>query len=61
MRITEAVKPMDFHIQFAPKGQGIYEVFIDGHKAGFFDDNDVQNFIKIKLDFLKKFEKLLER
>lgn len=60
--INEAVKPMDFSVQFKSKGSGLYQVFVDGHKFGkdLFDEDDVEKFIKLKLDFMKKFEALLK-
>lgn len=60
--INEAVKPMGFSVQFKSKGSGLYQVFVDGHKFGkdLFDDNDVETFIKLKMDFMKKFEALLK-
>lgn len=53
---------MDFSVQFKSKGSGLYQVFVDGHKFGkdLFDDNDVEKFIKLKMDFMKKFEALLK-
>lgn len=61
-KVQEAVKPMDFSIQFTKKGNGLYQVTVDGHKFGddLFDEDDVEKFIKIKLDFMKKFEALLK-
>ena len=61
-KINEAVKPMDFSIEFKSKGGGLYQVFVDGRKFGkdLFDEDDVEKFIKLKLDFIKKLETLLK-
>jgi hypothetical protein len=61
-KVQEAVKPSDVHIQFAKKPNGLYQVYVDGHKFGkdLFDEDDVEKFIKLKLDFMKKFEALLK-
>lgn len=61
-KINEAVKPMDFSVQFSKKGNGLYQVSVDGHKFGkdLFDEDDVEKFIKLKMDFMKKFEALLK-
>lgn len=61
-KVEEAIKPMDFIVQFTKKGSGLYQVSVDGHKFGddLFDEDDVPKFIKLKLDFLKKFETLLK-
>ena len=61
-KVQEAVKPMDFSVQFAKKSNGLYQVYVDGHKFGndLFDEDDLGKFIKLKLDFMKKFEALLK-
>lgn len=60
-KVQEAVKPVDFKIQFGIEENGFYKVFHDGHKMkGLFDKNDVEKFIKLKLEFMKKFEALLK-
>jgi len=59
-KVNEAVKPMDFKIQFGINNDDNYNVFVDGHKKGIFKQENVEKFIKLKLDFMKKFEALLK-
>lgn len=63
-KVQEAVKPMDFSVQFTSWGDkrdaGEFTVFVDGHKKGMFQTSDTHKFIKLKLDFMKKFEALLK-
>jgi len=63
-KVQEAVKPMDFSVQFSSKGNkkdvDEYAVYVDGHRKGIMSSNDVEKFIKLKLDFMKKFEALLK-
>lgn len=65
-KVQEAVKPMNFVVQFEPTtkqrdkfSRGVYNVLIDGHKMGILDEDNIEKFIKLKLEFVKKFERLL--
>jgi hypothetical protein len=60
-KVVEAVKPMGFVVEFVNKGSGLYQIYIDGHKFGkdLFDEDDVNKFIKLKLEFLKRLEALV--
>lgn len=61
-KIDEAVKPMGFTVEFRSKGIDLYQIYIDGHKFGsdLFSADDVNKFIEIKLDFMKKLERLVK-
>ncbi len=66
-KVQEAVKPVDFSVTFDTtfkrgdsQSREVYTVKVDGHKIGVLDQDDIEKFIKLKLDFMKKFEALLK-